>query len=102
MLAKIWNSNGWVTETDKTTLVRVCDNALKQAGFSVLDTCEHDFIPQGFTKLWLLGESHFAIHTFPEHGKTYVELSSCNEDMFCKCVDILQKELTWERVAFNG
>ena len=25
-------------------------------------------------------ESHFAIHTFPEENKTYIELSSCNEE----------------------
>jgi S-adenosylmethionine decarboxylase len=28
-----------------------------------------------------LAESHLAIHTFPEEGKTYIELSSCNERM---------------------
>lgn len=99
MLAKIWNCNGWTTETDKEALVNVCDNALKQAGFSVLDTCEYDFKPQGFTKLWLLGESHFAIHTFPEHNRSYAELSSCNQEMFNKCVDILRAGLKWIKEA---
>ena len=27
--------------------------------------------------LWLLAESHFAIHTFPEENKMYIEISSC-------------------------
>ncbi|MDZ4285548.1 MAG: S-adenosylmethionine decarboxylase [Candidatus Sungbacteria bacterium] len=27
----------------------------------------------------MIGESHLAIHTFHEHGKIYVQLSSCNE-----------------------
>jgi S-adenosylmethionine/arginine decarboxylase-like enzyme len=44
-------------------------------------------------KLYLLGESHFAIHTFPEHGKSYIELSSCNENMYIKCVEVLKKIL---------
>ena len=29
------------------------------------------------TALFLLSESHFAIHTFPEENTTYIELSSC-------------------------
>ena len=95
MLAKIWNSSGWTKETDKQTLVDICDRALLLSGFSILNEIEHDFKPQGFTKLWLLGESHFAIHTFPEFGKTYIELSSCNKDMYCKCVDMLRDALTW-------
>lgn len=49
------------------------------AGFNVLGFIEHKFEPQGYTVLFLLGESHFAVHTFPEHGKMYVELSSCNK-----------------------
>jgi S-adenosylmethionine/arginine decarboxylase-like enzyme len=93
MLAKIWNFNGWTPETDKRTLVDICDKALKDAGFNILAETEHDFIPQGFTKLYLLGESHFAIHTFPEHGKSYIELSSCNENMYIKCVEVLKKIL---------
>lgn len=43
---------------------------------------EHYFEPQGYTCLWLLSESHFAIHTFPEANKTYIELSSCNRQMY--------------------
>ena len=43
---------------------------------------EHSFQPQGYTAIWLLAESHFAIHTFPEENKTYIELSSCNRTMY--------------------
>ena len=38
---------------------------------------EHYFTPYGYTALFLLAESHFALHTFPEENKTYIELSSC-------------------------
>lgn len=89
MLAKIWNYREWITETDKNRLTEICDKALADAGFNILQEVTHDFQPQGFTKLYLLSESHFAIHTFPEFGKTYIELSSCNEAMYEKCVAIL-------------
>lgn len=51
---------------------------LSLCGFNVLEVVEHHFQPQGYTCLWLLAESHFAVHTFPEHGRTYIELASCN------------------------
>ena len=90
MLAKIWNYSGWTKETDSDKLESVCDRALNDAGFTVLDTLKHYFEPQGFTKLYLLCESHFAIHTFPEEGKSYIELSSCNEKMHEKFVEAIK------------
>jgi len=86
MQAKIWNFNKWIPETDPDALRGVYDRRLQDAGFTVLQTLEHHFTPQGFTKLYLLCESHFAIHTFPEEGKTYIELSSCNPVMFDRFV----------------
>lgn len=54
-------------------------------GTSILDACLVEvllkwFTEEGYTAIWLLGESHFAIHTFPEQGKTYIELTSCNPE----------------------
>lgn len=81
MEAKIWNLNDWITECDPVVLCNVFDKMLRDAGFTILNEVEHYFEPQGFTKLYLLCESHFAIHTFPEEHKTYIELSSCNKKM---------------------
>lgn len=89
MLAKIWNYNTWIACTDAEKLKRYFGNALRESGFTILQEVEHYFEPQGYTKLYLLCESHFAIHTFPEEGKTYIELSSCNEAMFRRCVEYM-------------
>lgn len=82
MEAKIWNKNGWVKEIDPTKLKNNFSELLGLSGFDILNFIEHYFEPQGYTALWLLGESHLAIHTFPEEQKSYIELSSCNEDYF--------------------
>ena len=82
MMAKIWNFNEWITETDPKTLFARFDSLLRDAGFHVLRCIDYYFSPQGYTCLFLLGESHFAIHTFPEEGKTYIELSSCNKEYY--------------------
>lgn len=82
MTANIWNNSSWINETDPRALKRTFDDMLKRSGFGVLKFIEHRFSPQGYSALWLLAESHFAIHTFPEEGKTYIELSSCVESYF--------------------
>lgn len=89
MKAQIWNFNEWITETDPGTLGKQFEPMLKDAGFHVLQVCVHHFQPYGFTALYLLCESHFAIHTFPEENKTYIELSSCNKQYFDRFVALL-------------
>jgi S-adenosylmethionine/arginine decarboxylase-like enzyme len=74
----IANFSTYVAETDPGKLRAACDQLLEDCDYQVLNFTEHFFTPQGYTALWLLGESHLAIHTFPENGTTYLELSSCN------------------------
>lgn len=89
MKAKIWNHSEWITETDPDALRRGFGGKLRGAGFKVLYFVDYHFEPQGYTALWLLGESHFAVHTFPEFGRTYIELSSCNREYFAKFLEAI-------------
>lgn len=87
MIAKIWNFSGWIKTTNVEELKDKFNNLLKRAGFTVLNKVDYKFEPHGYTELWLLAESHFAIHTFPEKEITYIELSSCSgfkQKMFLK------------------
>ena len=77
MKAEMSNWHKWIDVTDPDVLDGVYRERLADAGFKILDECEHHFEPYGWTKLYLLAESHFAIHTFPEENRTYLELSSC-------------------------
>lgn len=87
MTAKIWNYSEWTAETNPQKLRETFDRILRECGFKILGTNEHHFQPQGYTVLWLLGESHFAIHTFPEFEKSYFELSSCNQEYYIKFIE---------------
>lgn len=80
MKAAIYTYNLWVHEVGEERLRDLLDDALKKANFQVLNFMEHHFEPQGYTAIWLLSESHLAVHTFPEEGKAYIELSSCNQE----------------------
>lgn len=84
MKAQMYNFSTWVSETDPDSMVRKYVSLLKKAGFGIENSVEKHFNPQGWTLLILLAESHFAIHTFPENGQAYLELSSCIKAQFDK------------------
>ncbi len=77
----IYNFRDWIEETAPATLVPKLKNLLDLSGYTVVNFTEHHFQPQGYTCIWLLAESHLALHTFPEKGQSYVELSGCRKEM---------------------
>jgi len=82
MEARIYNIRTWINETNPAKLKNNYSDLLALSGFDILNFQDHYFDPAGYTALWLLGESHFAIHTFPEENKSYIELSSCTEEYY--------------------
>lgn len=80
MKAAIWNYQKWIKQTDPQALIADFRDLLIASGFEVLREIEHHFQPYGYTCLFLIAESHLAIHTFPEEMTTYIELSSCNKE----------------------
>lgn len=82
MKAQIYNYQIWINETNPEILKHKLEEYLHESGFGVLNCVEHYFEPFGYTALWLLSESHLAVHTFPEEGQSYLELSSCVEKPF--------------------
>lgn len=77
MKAKMNNFRVWIDESRPDVLHGIYKKLLQESGFDVMSVQHHFFEPFGFTALYLLAESHFAIHTFPEENKTYIELTSC-------------------------
>jgi len=89
----MFNYNDWIEETNPFILREKFNTMLKESGFGVLSFVEYNFEPQGYTALWLLSESHFAIHTFPEENKSYIELSSCIEKQYIKFMELNQSQM---------
>jgi S-adenosylmethionine decarboxylase len=79
--AEVYNFQEWISVTDPDVLKDAFSTLLDHSGYHVLNYMEHLFPNGGFTSLWLLAESHLAIHTFIEEQKTYIELSGCNMEM---------------------
>ena len=77
--ANIYSHKIWTVCIEPKELKDIYGSLLKEIGFTIVLFNEHHFPEQGYTCFWLLSESHLAIHTFPESGKSYIELSSCNK-----------------------
>jgi S-adenosylmethionine decarboxylase len=86
MRATMHNFSDWIEATEPEKLKEFYQSLLEDCGFTVITQCEKHFEPYGYTALYLLGESHFAIHTFPEHQTAYIELSSCVREPFLRFV----------------
>lgn len=89
MPVDIHHYKNWDAETDPVTLKNRYAKLLETSGFQVLSFMDHHFSPQGYTAIWLLGESHLAIHTFPEENKSYIELTSCHAGKHAQFLHLL-------------
>jgi S-adenosylmethionine decarboxylase len=92
MEAQIYNYKFYINITCSMTIDAMFERLLIASNFTILDQISYNFKPQGYTKLFLLAESHLAIHTFPEKEKTYVELSSCIEEPFMVFIENLLQD----------
>ncbi len=91
MKAQIINFNDWIQITEIASLKKELESLLVSSGYTIVNYAEHRFSPHGFTSVWLLAESHLALHTFPEENKSYIELSSCNKLMSNKFINNYKK-----------
>lgn len=78
----MYNYKTWITYQKEEILIDTLEELLLESGFTIINRIEHYFTNQGYTGLWLLAESHLAVHTFPEENKIYIELSSCVKKYF--------------------
>lgn len=79
--AEIYNFQEWIRVTDPSILKRDFNELLLQSGYNILNFMDYTFPNGGYTSIWLLAESHLAIHTFVSEGRSYIELSGCSEEM---------------------
>ncbi len=108
MEGKIFVYSWYSKIVDRDAIGAELQNILVRSGLHILDTVEHDFVPQGYTKIFLLAESHLAVHTFPEKGVSWIELASCSEEKFNSFVRLIadsflfNKEFTTLRLEPNA
>lgn len=53
--------------------------AAHEAGATIVTHSFHQFSPYGFSGAVIISESHFTIHTWPEHGYCAVDIFTCGD-----------------------
>ena len=74
---RAWVVKGEVADADLTwhRFVECC----QKAGLSIFDLHNYHFPGGGMSGAVILGESHAAIHTWPERGCAWCELATCGD-----------------------
>lgn len=61
-------------------LVNLAEQSLAASNMHIVDKLIHKFNPQGMTLVWVLAESHFIIHTYPEHEYMSIDCYTCGNE----------------------
>uniref|UniRef100_A0A6C0KUY7 S-adenosylmethionine decarboxylase n=1 Tax=viral metagenome TaxID=1070528 RepID=A0A6C0KUY7_9ZZZZ len=56
------------------------DNIVNMLNLHVVSQSGYQFQPVGYTHAYVLSESHFTIHTYPEHCSCYIDIFCCNPE----------------------
>lgn len=95
MLCDIKNIRNLNLLNSREDLKKMMDYICSRFDFTILQKVEHEFTPQGITILYLLSESHFSIHTFPENEYAAIDLYTCrnypNNNIYYEIQRILTK-----------
>jgi S-adenosylmethionine decarboxylase len=78
---------------DVSMIERIMIEATEKSGARIIKPFFHQFNPQGISGVIVIAESHFAIHTWPEHGYTAVDLFSCADFDYKSALNHIRKNI---------
>lgn len=56
------------------------DEIVESLGLHVMSQTGFQFEPMGYSYAYVLSESHFTIHTYPEHRSCYIDMFCCHSE----------------------
>ncbi len=72
----------------------ILDRVISKSGLHVVSSIFHQFEPHGVSAAYILSESHFSIHTWPESGYVALDIFTCGSDECAlRAFDLLVEEL---------
>src|SRR3954467_6156435 len=77
------------------------EEAARRSEATVVAQSFHEFKPYGVSGAVIIQESHYTIHTWPEHGYAAVDLFYCGGTIAVhKAVEVLQEQFKPKRIKF--
>jgi S-adenosylmethionine decarboxylase proenzyme len=88
-------------------VLEACERAIAASGMNVECAVRKDFRPHGTTAVWVLSESHFTLHTYPEINYLSVDCYTCGEEgdpaaAIATLVDLLRPVSSRRRFLTRG
>ena len=77
--------------------------AADRAGATVMGSQFKTFEPQGVSGVVIIAESHFTVHTWPEHRYAAVDIFTCGESINVdKALEVFQRRLGTDEIVLAG
>jgi len=74
--------------------------AARRSNATIVDSLFHYFNPHGVSGVVVIAESHFTVHTWPEHGYAAIDFFTCSEGVdISVAVEHLRELLQPERIS---
>lgn len=77
--------------------------AAEVSGATIVESRFHTFEPQGVSGVVIIAESHFTVHTWPEHDYAAVDLFTCDHNLnFTAAIESIEKSYQSGRVLISA
>jgi S-adenosylmethionine decarboxylase len=88
---------------DKEQIGQAMLKAAKDSGATVVSSSFHTFSPQGVSGVVVIAESHFTIHTWPEHDYAAVDMFTCGKGIdFETAINVLKESFESSHVVISS
>ena len=88
------------TLTKKEYVERALVRAARESNAKIIDYFFHQFKPYGVSGVVVIEESHYTIHTWPEHGYAAIDLFFCSDDIdLDRAIEVLREEFQPDRIS---
>ncbi len=100
LLIELFGCKGSTLEKD-TTVGEAMVDAARVSEATIVAECFKEFKPYGVSGAVIIQESHYTIHTWPEHGYAAVDLFYCGGTVKVRrAVELLQERFEPARIKF--
>ena len=87
---------------DPAVIIGAMERACEVSGATVVDRTGHMFSPYGVTVMFVVAESHLAVHTWPEYGYAAVDVFTCGTTVDTQAAfESLKRDLKAQHVEYK-
>jgi S-adenosylmethionine decarboxylase len=88
---------------DREAIEAILRRMVEAARFTLFSLEVVRFSPRGVTGAAIVGESHIAIHTWPEEGRLFADIASCTTEAAAeRAIEALKSALRHETITISA